>query len=128
MRHIRLIAGSKSAGQTPQGLMDRPNITAACDECGDIALRPSEVTLLFCRDNTVITYSFICRNCHLIVCKRTDPHLAQILMTMGCIQKVWTLPVEMKEPHSGPKISYDDILDLHIALETTDTLGGVTML
>ena len=37
--------------------------------------------------------------------------------------QVWDLPAEALEEHTGPRLSYDDLLDFALHLGTTDLLA-----
>lgn len=38
-------------------------------------------------------------------------------MSAGAPHERWSWPAELAEPHSGPPLTPDDLLDLHVLLE-----------
>jgi hypothetical protein len=47
------------------------------------------------------------------VAKHADPNVVELLVSSGVKMAVWQLPAELWEPHAGPPISHDDLLDFH---------------
>lgn len=80
-------------------------------------LATREVQVLVCSTTNRGSYAFTCPSCRLAVTKATDPRVVDVLVASGATLAVWTMPAELTEPHSGPPISYDDLLGFHFELE-----------
>lgn len=91
-------------------------IRATCPSCGDVELTPGQVQVLVCSDDNRASYAFRCPECHLMVSKPTDTRVVDILLSSGVRLVRWDAPAELSEPHHGDPISWDDILELHLAL------------
>jgi predicted RNA-binding Zn-ribbon protein involved in translation (DUF1610 family) len=99
-------------------------IKASCPSCGEVALTPADVALMVCSHAPLSYYSFQCPSCHGEVRKPADDHVVQLLVSGGVPATVWDVPAEALEPHGGPALTYDDLLDLALLLATTDLLAA----
>jgi predicted RNA-binding Zn-ribbon protein involved in translation (DUF1610 family) len=106
-------------------------IRATCPMCGEVDLRPDEVVLRVVRNEEGVvsdssSYRFDCPDCEESVIKPADGRIAELLTTGGVpIEEGDEQPVQMRPPHPeaprpGPVLTYDDLLDLHFALESDD--------
>lgn len=113
-------------------------IRASCPICGEVDLRPDDVTLRVVRaDNGLVgdgsCYRFCCPDCDELVTKPADERIAQLLSTGGVpIETVEPSgpeafrafvdprPMHPEFPPAGPAFTYDDVLDLHLKLSTLD--------
>jgi len=95
-------------------------VRATCPTCGDVELTVDDVQVQMCVTTSVATYSFLCPACSVIVNKEASDSVVESLTSAGSRLVVWTLPAELEEPKLGPKISHDDILEFHLALEKDD--------
>lgn len=95
-------------------------VRATCPTCGDIELAVDHVQVQVCVTTGSSTYSFLCPACALIVNKEANDSVVESLTTAGSRLVVWTLPAELDEPKVGPRITHDDLLEFHLALESTD--------
>lgn len=70
------------------------------------------------------TYTIWCHACGAVSVKRADALVAGLLRTAG------VTPVDGASPHpeapSGPPLSYDDLLDLHLLLTIDEWLRNPT--
>ncbi len=98
-------------------------ITTTCPTCGDVKLKPTQLTLLVCNRTEWSTYSFVCPSCQDEVKKPADEEVIALLMSGGVITRPWHIPSEALEPHSGRPLSYDDLLDFALWLIEHDTLA-----
>jgi hypothetical protein len=111
-------------------------IRATCPDCGEIDLQPSEIELRIVRgdDGEVgdgSNYRFACPTCTVLVTKPADERIARLLATGGVEISIErdaialatverTAEVKARHPEApaaGPAVSYDDLLDLHLALQ-----------
>ena len=100
-------------------------IKASCPTCGEVELTPADVSLVVCSHAPLSYYSFACPGCTEQVRKPADDHVVSLLVSGGVPATVWEVPAEALEPHDGPALTYDDLLDLAIQLGTTDLLAPV---
>ncbi len=108
-------------------------IRANCPDCGEVELTPPQVELRLGRLGRRGLYRFTCPNCMLLVTKPADRRIARLLASAGVQAGLpWPgagsgrprpdadLPAEALEPHYGPPLTWDDLLDLHFELQTPD--------
>ncbi|MDE3204632.1 MAG: hypothetical protein KGQ66_10450 [Acidobacteriota bacterium] len=77
-----------------------------------------DVQVQFCVTTAQSTYSFVCPGCSLIVNKDANDAVVQSLTSAGARLVQWTMPAELDEPKTGPRISHDDLLEFHLLLES----------
>ena len=91
-------------------------IRASCIDCGDVELTPAEVQVLVCATNSEASYAFRCPVCRLMVSKPTESRVVDVLVSSGVPLRVWQLPAELAEMHTGPSLTWDDLLEFHFLL------------
>jgi hypothetical protein len=99
-------------------------IKASCPGCGEVELTPNDVALMVCSHAPLSYYAFTCKECGHQVRKPADDHVVSLLVSGGVPATVWEVPAEALEVHSGPRLSYDDLLDFALHLGMTDMLAG----
>ena len=57
--------------------------------------------------------------------KDASKRIVDLLVSSGVRMEVWRLPAELSEPHVGPTLSPDDLLDFHLMLERDDWFDEV---
>jgi hypothetical protein len=95
-------------------------VRATCPTCGDVELTVDQVQVQVCVSTGVSTYSFLCADCATIVNKEASESIVESLTSAGSQLMAWSLPAELEEPKVGPRISHDDLLEFHLALENGD--------
>lgn len=95
-------------------------IKATCPGCGDVKLRARELTVRLCPETDSGTYTFACPRCRELVARDASPRVLSLLVTAGVATEVWHQPAELSEPHEGPPIAPDDLLDFHLMLQGED--------
>ena len=98
-------------------------IKASCPTCGEVELTPADVSLMVCTQPALSYYAFACPTCTDEVRKPADAHVVSLLVSGGIPAKVWDLPPEAVEAKTGPRLTYDDLLDFCLHLGTTDLLS-----
>ncbi|HUR51510.1 MAG TPA: hypothetical protein VMZ11_05255 [Mycobacteriales bacterium] len=98
-------------------------IKASCPGCGEVELTPADVALMVCSHAPLSYYAFTCQGCGDEVRKPADDHVVSLLVSGGVPATVWEIPAEALEEHSGPRLSYDDLLDFALQLGVTDCLA-----
>jgi hypothetical protein len=101
-------------------------IRATCPSCGEIELRPADVVLRRVTDalgelTDASCYRFSCPDCAELVEKPADERVASLLATGGVaieeVAETEPLPPHPEQPCGGPRLTPDDLLDLHLLLE-----------
>ncbi len=95
-------------------------IKATCPVCGDVDLTPAEVRLTVAQAAGWATYTFKCGSCQDLIEKSADDEVVALLSSAGVL--IERVPGEAFEMHTGLPISYDDVLDFALWLETHDVL------
>ncbi|MCA1832656.1 MAG: hypothetical protein ABR548_03655 [Actinomycetota bacterium] len=93
-------------------------IKAECPSCGEIDLKADAVDLQWCSHAPASYYCFACPQCATVVTKPADGSVAQLLISAGVRPTLWHLPQEVLEQKLGPALTVDDLIDLHVLLET----------
>ncbi len=93
-------------------------IKAECRTCGQVE---PPVTDLRCeaRGSQGI-FEFRCPFCGRLVLVATEPWRALALQATGAARMTGPVPFELLEPHQGPAVTWDEVLDAHLALGQTD--------
>jgi predicted RNA-binding Zn-ribbon protein involved in translation (DUF1610 family) len=103
--------------------MDRVEDTivrATCPTCGDVEMPLTSLSLRVCADDGRGTYGFSCPTCGERVVKEAEGMVVGVLLASGVDLAWWELPDELDEPHHGPALTHDDLLDFHLLLEQPD--------
>jgi len=95
-------------------------IRATCADCGDVELTTADVRVRVCLEDNSGSYHFRCPRCQMAVVKQAEPRIVDLLVASGVELSTWSLPAELFEPHTGPRIDHDDLLDFHELLERDD--------
>jgi hypothetical protein len=102
--------------------MDQISVT--CPTHGDITITSDNITLMVCRQIDHSYYKFSCSGCNEPVIRDADEHIIAFLVSLDVEVVRWHLPAEVTEEHSGPRISYDELLDFGLALTRIDYLSA----
>ncbi len=97
-------------------------IRASCPACGDVELTTREVRVMLCSTTNEGSYAFQCPSCGVAVSKPAEARVVDVLVASGVSLSVWRMPAELAEPHAGPPITYDDLLEFHFQLQRADWL------
>ncbi|HEX9343717.1 MAG TPA: hypothetical protein VF995_08905 [Actinomycetota bacterium] len=103
-------------------------IRATCPDCGEVELTPPQVELRLGRLGRRGLYRFTCPSCTLLVTKAADRRIVRLLASAGVKATLPSagpgtgadreqLPAEALEPHHGPPLTWDDLLDFHFELQ-----------
>lgn len=99
-------------------------IKASCPSCGEVELTSQDVTLMVCSYAPQSYYTFVCPKCSADIRKPADDHVVSLLMSGGVKAEVWELPAEALEVHTGPALTYDDLLDFALQLGSSDLVAA----
>ena len=83
------------------------------------------MTLKVCNHAPLSYYAFRCPRCVEEIRKPADDHIISLLVSGGVRATNWAVPAEALEAHSGPVISYDELLDFALAMERTEYLAAL---
>lgn len=111
-------------------------IRANCPDCGDVELRPDEMLIQVAHDDADLVgdgsrYRFVCPDCAGTVTKPADDRIVQLLITGGVALEVAEPLADPRPPHpedppAGAPLTADDLLDLHLLLESDDWFAILT--
>ncbi len=102
-------------------------IKASCPGCGDVELTPSQVRLVVCTVKSWSYYSFTCTTCQEEVRKPAGRDVVALLISGGVVAEPWTIPAEALEEHSGPALTYDDVLDFALWIDSAELVVPAAM-
>ena len=102
-------------------------IKATCPTCGDVDLKPKDITVLVAPAAGWATYAFTCPTCTDEVSKQADDEVVTLLRGAGVRVDKMHIPAEALELHYGDAINYDDLIDFGVKLSDTDDLISVLM-
>jgi len=103
-----------------EGAISVTTIRANCPTCGDVQLRANDLVVRVCSDDESGSYTFRCPTCTVAVAKGASKRIVDLLVSSGVRMEVWRLPAELSEPHLGPVLQPDDLLDFHLMLGRDD--------
>jgi predicted RNA-binding Zn-ribbon protein involved in translation (DUF1610 family) len=93
-------------------------IKATCPDCGEIDLTPDDILLRIGSAQSANTYAFSCPSCGFFIEKPADERVIRLLLSGGVMPTLVHVPAEALEPHYGPRINHDDLLEFHELLQT----------
>jgi len=91
-------------------------VRAQCPVCGDVQLGINDLTVRVHDDDTAGDYRFRCPECAQMVTRPASSRIVDLLMSAGAAEERWSWPAELAERPSGPPLTPDDLLDLHVLL------------
>lgn len=86
-----------------------------CTRCGSMRVGAREVSCAV-NDHGEALCSATCPACHQPILIRTSRRVAEMVLWFGGAADP-RAPMELLEAHVGPPVSWDEVLDLHLALE-----------
>jgi len=95
-------------------------VRAQCPACGDVRLEIHDLTVRVSDDDVAGAYRFRCPECAQTVQRVASAHIVDLLVSAGAPHEVWRWPAELAEVRTGPPLTPDDLLDLHVLLEGDD--------
>lgn len=85
-------------------------IRATCQQCGDVELTTSDVTVWVNAVDHKGTYSFLCPGCDATVVKPAEPRTIDLLLASGVAYELSAPPVELTGAmRSGPPITSHEL-------------------
>jgi hypothetical protein len=95
-------------------------VRVSCADCGDLTLRPKDLRLFTTPCAYECRYAFTCPCCSAWISKSAAPYMVQALRQAGVPEQRARVPREVFEPHRGPAISMDEVLDFALELGRVD--------
>lgn len=92
-------------------------VRAQCPACGDVQLQIHDLAVRVCADDTSGTYRFRCPRCADTVQRPASARIVDLLVSAGAPRELWSWPAELAEVRTGPPLTPDDLLDMHVLLE-----------
>jgi predicted RNA-binding Zn-ribbon protein involved in translation (DUF1610 family) len=100
-------------------------IKATCPSCGDVDLKPRDITVVIAPAAGWASYQFQCPNCEEEITKTADDEVVTLLRGAGVRVEKLHVPAEALELHFGPPLAPDDLIDFGLKLSGTDRLVEV---
>ena len=94
-------------------------VEARCPWCGPVEF-PAEDLSLYVGSEAGALFEFACPRCGRTVVRPLDRKDAGTLMEVGVPPSRDPGPLELLEEHSGPPITWNDIIDFHEAMSRRD--------
>lgn len=94
-------------------------IRVECPWCGSLVLPPGAVRCSPGRGGNLGLCEFTCPICFRLVLMPTAESGMEAVRRVGVSELAGTIPWELLEPHAGPPLSWDELLDLHLAVSRT---------
>ena len=98
-------------------MSERGMVRAECPTCGPVIATTSELTCGVSEGDEGALCEFACPTCDRLLILSLAPVETATLLLLGA-HEARRLPFELLEPHSGPVVSWDEVLDAHFELET----------
>jgi hypothetical protein len=99
-------------------------LSALCPSCGEVDLTPDQLWLVLASAPDRSHYRFRCSSCEQSVSHHADDAVVAVLATLVAVEEL-EIPDEALEPHDGPPLTTDDLLDLLLALEVHAPADGL---
>jgi hypothetical protein len=97
-------------------MTERELVQAECPTCGAVIAKASALTCGVSEADESALCEFPCPTCDRVLLIPVAPIEISPLLLLGA-HKTRSLPFELLEEHSGPTVSWDEVLDLHFELE-----------
>lgn len=97
-------------------MKERGLVQAQCPTCGAVIARASALACGVSEADESALCEFPCPTCDRVLLVPVAPIEISSLLLLGA-HKTRCLPFELLEEHSGPTVSWDELLDLHFELE-----------
>lgn len=100
-------------------------IKATCPSCGDVDLKPRDITVVVAPAAGWATYQFDCPTCEELITKSADDEVVTLLRGAGVKVEKLHIPAEALELHFGPPLAADDLIDFGLRMSAADNLVEV---
>ena len=86
-------------------------VRITCRRCGPVVASPSEIGVT--GGDSGGLFAFTCPSCGRDVWQAADAGTLAVLRSVGAPEVTGVAPLELVEPHAGPPITWDDLLEAH---------------
>lgn len=93
---------------------------ATCAWCGEIEVHATAVRCAIDPARNRALAEFACPACFRLILVAMSPSRAASRILGGASAISGSAPLELLEPHAGPPLTWDDLLDLHLEIERLD--------
>lgn len=100
-------------------MRERGLVQAECPTCGAVVAKASDLSCGISEADEAALCEFLCPKCDRVLTIPVAPVEISSLLLLGA-HETRSLPFELLEAHSGPGVSFDDVLDLHFELEAQE--------
>lgn len=97
-------------------MIQRGLVQARCPTCGEVTTSATALACATSEADEAALCELLCPSCDRALLIPVAPVEVPTLLLLGA-RKVHSLPFELLEAHSGPAVSWDEVLDLHVELE-----------
>ena len=97
-------------------MSERGLVQAQCPSCGTVIVKPSALSCGVSEADEAALCEFDCPTCRRTLLLPIEPIEITTLLLLGA-HRADSLPYELLERHSGPVVSWDEILEAHLQLE-----------
>lgn len=97
-------------------MKERGLVQAQCPTCGAVIAKASALACGVSKVDEAALCEFPCPTCARVLLIPIAPIEIASLLLLGA-RKTESLPFELLEAHSGPAVSWDELLELHFELE-----------
>lgn len=94
-------------------------VRVECPWCGFLTLPPQALRCAEAAGNQVALCEFSCPICSRLIIIRTTPEGFEAARRIGVAPLDGPVPRELLEARDGPPLTWDDLLDLHLAAART---------
>ncbi len=97
-------------------------VRVVCPGCGPVVLPATELRCELVASGDKGICELRCPVCSTMVLVPAGPAAVETMRDGGAGHMSGSVPFELLEPHSGPPLSWDDVLDFQLALSGSDLL------
>ena len=97
-------------------------ITTQCHSCGEVELLAEQMWLVVAQPRDRSHFAFRCPTCAQLSRHHVDGEVLSVLVQLLPVEEM-CLPAEALEPHVGPPLTQDDLIDLMVGLDSVDVSG-----
>lgn len=97
-------------------MSERGWVRAECPSCGTVIAKASALSCGVSEVDEAALCEFDCPSCRRSLLLPVEPSEITTLLLLGA-HRAGSLPYELLEAHSGPPVSWDEVLEAHLQLE-----------
>lgn len=98
--------------------MAKRAVTVECRWCGEVECSAADLRCEARGSEGMLEFG--CPFCNRLGLAATEAWRALALQGLGARRMTGPVPFELLEPHQGPAVTWDEVLDAHLALGQTD--------